>query len=201
MTKADQIRVGMSTSTSVNNLITCVEEYSLIRDLVILNELVFFWKDTCILFVFDHRACIHTHTSPQPASSRMLWITVHLLLVRSQGPNCLRPAQTTVWINSLSLSVLFSFLLCISRSFFHLYLLTVSVCPSLIYYVPFSPLSSTRQACSLFTLAFSPPSVFLYFCLFHSFIFSFFYFPCIYFIFTCQTELKSASFKVIVHLS
>jgi len=105
----------------------------------------------------------HTH-SPQPTSSRMLWITVHLCLGRSQGPTALDRIRQQSG-STVSLCLIFFSSIC--QSFFSSLFAHCLLLSFLHLLRSFSSLSSTRQACSLFTLALSPPSVFLYSCLFH----------------------------------
>jgi len=86
---SNQIRIGMSTSTGVNNFITCVEEHSLTRDLVCLSELVCFWTDRCILFVSDHST--HTHTFPQADIKSHALNYFTFTPGKKPRANCLRP--------------------------------------------------------------------------------------------------------------
>lgn len=123
----------------------------------------------------------------------MLWITLHLRLVRSQERTALdrirQQSESTLSrsliISSVCLSDLFSslFVHCLGLSFPHLLR---------------SFFLSTRRACSLFTLAFSSRLVFLYFCLFWSF--PFFYFLCVYFNKSSVTNLIDLLFVWIFYL-
>lgn len=144
---SNQIRVGISTSTtSVNNFITCIHDYSPTRDLVCLSELVCFWRDRCILFVFDHS--MHTHTPPVGVKSHAL---NYCTFTPGKKPraNCLRLDQTTVWINCLTLSYFLFFYVSIRAFFIFICSLSPSVLPSFIMFL-FPLFSSSSGLFSLY---------------------------------------------------
>jgi len=188
---SNQIRFGMSTSTSVNNFIMCVHGYSPTRDLVCLSELVCFWRDRCILFVFKHTtAHTHTHTPLTGVKSHAL---NYYTCTPGKKPraNCLRLDQTTVWINCLPLSYFLFFNVSVRAFLIFICSLSLSVLPSFIMFLFSLFLQLVRPVLSLhwhlvcFSLFLSNP-------LFH---FSCFYFLCVYFTESSKTNCAGLLFS------